>query len=347
MFQNNVLALDIGSYSIKAVLGRHQNNNIIIENTFVINTPVDCIDDGRISDMNKLYNVIHGLIESNKLKVKKIAFSVNSSSIINREITVPLVKSEEMHNVVKYEIEQYLPIVLDEYDIEFKIQEEFIEDKVRKCKLYVAVAPKSMVQGYLELAKQLKMTPVLLDINSNSAARMVFANTSVNEKMVNSEDAGAIIDIGYEQINVSIVSKGALQFNRLLTRGSKEIDELIADSMNMSLYEAHEYIHKHTDELDCMRNSNFNSIIDSWMEDIQRIFQYYNNRSNGRKLDTIYLCGGGANLKSLSQYISNSLNMPVEVTKSFGNIRLAKFTGELDTKTFINAIGLLSRKLRY
>lgn len=55
LFSNNsnkeTLVLDMGSHSIKAVVGKYENNKISIVNTFTIPILADTYIDGKINDM--------------------------------------------------------------------------------------------------------------------------------------------------------------------------------------------------------------------------------------------------------------------------------------------------------
>lgn len=332
MFDKNILAIDIGSYHIKAILGSGQKNSLFIANAITLKTPAETMQDGRIIDVNKLSNFLYNYLLNKGIKAKKVSFSISSPSVITREIVIPVVKETEMLSLIRYEIEQYLPIVMDEYDIEYKLLEEYEEEGVKKARVMVGVVPKNLVQSYLELAKSLRMTPYILDVNSNSAAKLISRCSTSNEKQQSQQSSIALIDIGYENINLSMIKNNKLCFNRLINKGSGIIDEGI-DLREITLDNSEPEA----------ETSPWIGTIDGWLEDIQRIFQYYSNRGSN-KLDKVYLCGGGACIKGLAQYFGNTMGLSVELLKDAGSIKLSKALTELDIRTYINAMGLLIRK---
>lgn len=351
MFNNNVLSIDIGSKNTKILVGRHQKNNIFVERALRFSTPSDCIQDGKISDSGKLSMEIERVLKDEKIKVKDTICTIQSTQIITREIILPSVKPEEIDTMIKYEIEQYLPIMLSEYIVQYKLLQEFEEDGVKKMKLLVAALHKEIVEGYMELIKRTKLNPIALDINYNSVSKLFDTRRKhINDKEYDLSSTIAIIDIGFKSINLNIISNGRPKFNRLLVQGGNDIDINIANSFNLTLEEAE------AKKLDCSiepdnRTSSNNIIgdivktnIDAFIQDIQRMFQYYKSRSSENRIEQIFLAGGSSKIVGLSQYIEEMLGIPTERINKLSNIKLSKSLIELDFDYYINSVGSIIRR---
>lgn len=238
LFDTTVLSIDIGNKNIKFVTGKAQGNSVLVNKAFMVPTPLYSFNDGKISDMEALKSAISQEIKAQGIKTKKVVFTFESSSVISREIILPLVKEEELSIMVNYEIEQYFPIVVSDYIVNYKVLESFQEDDLNKARILVAALPKGMGEEYLTLIRELKLTPVALDINSNAISKLFYSNTLVNFENSSLEKTVAIIDIGHRFINVSIIKNGTVQFSRLISNGGKEIDMNIANSFNLSFEQA-------------------------------------------------------------------------------------------------------------
>jgi type IV pilus assembly protein PilM len=348
---NEVISIDIGSKNTKIVIGKQQNNNIIINSAFMLTTPANSIQDGKIMDMEALVVEIKGALNQNKIKTKKAIITIESTSIIRREIELPMAKAEELDAMVVYEIEQYLPIMLNEYVIEYKITEEFMEEKLKKYKILVAALPKAIAEEYIQLVKELELIPAVLDINSNAISKLLSTKTQINSESYNVDNTIAVLDIGYNNINLTIVSNGNTKFSRLITLGGNDIDINIANSFNLEMRHAEEKKMKEGNlsnikdgnTLDSMFNDMIRFSVDRWIEEIQRMFQYFTSRDTHNRINSIYLYGGSSNLNGLEDYIKTSFNMPVHRLKSFGSIK----TGKLDNlklEYYLNSIGAIIRK---
>src|SRR5690606_18969774 len=122
-------------------------------------------------------------------------------------------------------------------------------------------------------------------------------NVSINNQPQYQDQTIAVIDLGYDNINVNIISNNISKFNRLLTVGGKEIDLNIANNFNFSLEEAEKVkLEQSTFEEESASPLYFsieeliNGCVYNWLEEIQRIFKFYTSRSPENRIDRIYLC---------------------------------------------------------
>ncbi|WFD11042.1 type IV pilus assembly protein PilM [Tepidibacter hydrothermalis] len=352
MFNNKVLSIDIGNKNIKIVLGKQNKNNVSVEKAIVIETPPNSYRDGNVWDIQGLKSVINKYIKSEKIKTKKTICTVQSTSIINREIKLPLAKKEEeMNTMVRFEIEQYLPIMFDDYVIEYKILETFIEEGIKKGRITVAALPKTIAEDYLKLIKELSLTPVALDMNSNAVSKLYESKVTINDENSSLDKTVAVIDIGHTQMNLNMISNGVVEFSRVIPVGSNEIDTNIANMLNVSLEEA---------EKRKIENSNLNhekglislemlndivkDTVNNYMEEIRRIFRYYKNIKRENTIDEIYLHGAGSEIKGLEDYLKKELDISVVKIEKMSNVKLGKETQDIKLNQYLNCIGSIIRK---
>lgn len=351
MFSTNILSIDIGNKNIKVIDGKKKDNTIVVKRAFILPTPADSFQDGEIIDIEILSEFIKKSLRENKIRTKKAICTIQSTSIITRELILPSTKEKEMDKMIRFEIEQYLPISLDDYIVEYKILEEFMEENVNKSRIFIAGVPKKIVEGYLKLLKEMDLSPVALDLNSNSVAKL-FTSKKEKEQNDNSDKTIAVIDIGYNYINLNIISKEITQFSRLINFGGRDIDISIANSSNLSLEEAEE---KKINSID-LNNEIYSSesadilnniarlAIDNCLEDVRRIFQYYISRTTGNKIDYIYIYGGSSRIVGLSDYIASYLNIQTYKVNKINKIILKKKVKDIDIDIYLNSIGALLRK---
>lgn len=352
MFNNKVLSIDIGSKNIKIVLAKQNKNNVLVEKATLIQTPHNSYKDGNILNMESLKSVINKYIKNENIKAKKTICTVQSTSIINREIVLPIAKKEEeMNTMVRFEIEQYLPIMFDDYVIEYKILEIFSEENIKKGRITVAALPKTIAEDYLKLVKELNLIPVALDMNSNAVSKLYESKVTINNENSSFDKTVAVIDIGHNHINLNMISNGVLEFSRVIPVGSSEIDTTIANMSNVSLEEA---------EKRKIENSNLNNInnlislemlndvvkdsVNTWMQEIRRLFRYYKNIKRENKIEEIYLYGGGADIKGLEDYLEKELDIPVVKIEKISTIKLGKEVQDIKLNQYLNCTGSIIRK---
>lgn len=356
MAHKSVISIDIGSCKTKIVLGRQENSLglVIVEKAFLLDTPQGCINDGKLLMTNEgtklLKQSILQVLSQHKIKTKDAIFTIQSTNIIRRELEIPPVKSSELENVVKYEIEQYLPIDLNEYVVAQKLLEDKKDSSNNKMKILIAAMPKELAVEYLELTNTIELSPIALDINSNSITKLFAKNQSINNRSYDIDKTIALIDLGCNNINISIVSGGLFQFSKLIPYGGSELIAAVAKAFDISTEESQKKINLEADlsvkveEGQISLNTILSGIIDMWNDDLERVFQYYKTRGSNNKIDEIFLYGGASNLRGIVEYLSNALSLPVNTIREFDNIKIDKHCNEIDIKLFLNALGAIIRK---
>jgi type IV pilus assembly protein PilM len=352
MISQNVLSIDIGSKYIKIVKGKMKGNTVKVIKTVMVKTPSDSFNDGFILRMEDVGKRIKRTITKRRIKAGRVIFSTKSTGIISRNITIPIAKPTEMESMVKFEMEQYLPIDFENYVTKFKLLEQFEEDGATKAKVRAVVYPKEMITQYLLLAKVLKLKALALDINSNCITKIFGNNIIINNENYSFDETVAIIDLGYEQINFTILSKGIVEFSRIISIGGNNINVQLSEQLGIGWNEAEVF---KCDECnlkeDIYGNELFEEVnrvikmvVDEWIREIYKMVEYYKNSSHGlKKVEKLYIYGGSSNLTGIDEYLSKRLNLPVSLIENISSVKFMGSSKERDIEFYLNAIGAIIR----
>ncbi|WP_346847194.1 pilus assembly protein PilM [uncultured Clostridium sp.] len=343
-----LVSLDIGSSDIKIVEGQVKGGKLKIYNMRKIKSPEDIIQDGELFNEESILLKLKEEMKTSRVRTKNIALVSSSSTIISREIIVPYVENnEELKTLVNYEIEQFLAINLNNYVIQFMRLEEVIVNEVRKEKIFTIIYPKNLIESYRNLAEKLLLNPYALDISNNSIRKLSSIADIYNVDLINKEESILYLDLGYKSVDLSIVNNNNLEFIRVMPIGGIEIDKFIADLNGISMEEAEEIkktqveVGKHRKENQL--NDGVVEVIEGWLEDLNRIIQFYTNKSNGKKISHIYLYGGTSKLRGIDEYIA--LKIGIDTTKiiTANNIEFSKNVNTTTIEEYVNALGALVR----
>ena len=327
-----VLAIDLGNNSVKLAEGRLDKGSININKLKKIKIKEDIIGDGNIINKIELEIILRNAIVDNDIKAKDVVITTNSSSIINRDILIPVVKEEELDTVVKYEIQQYLPINLDDYVVQFLVLDKVKDKDIEKLKVNVTAFPQRISLSYYNLINSLELNPYALDVNYNSITK--FSNYMEDIKLNLEKSTAAFVDMGATTINVSILKNGKLDFTRLIKIGGDNIDYALVQNSNMSI-KATEDITKED-----LSNPFIKEILDELVLELERIFQFYKNKSQN-SIDKIYIYGGVSYVEGLDKYLQEKLFIKVNKLVEFKNIKTKQNSEEISL--YLNAIGSIIR----
>lgn len=334
------LAIDIGSDNVKFVFGRYIKGKVIIEKAFEVKTPKGCIEDGHIKDMEVLSGTLNDAIRVHKIKNDNIIFTTNSTAIINRTIIVPKVEEEELESVINYEIQQYLPIKLDEYMVQYNVLRDIVVEGNDKLEVLIVVYPNRMIFSYAELVSKIGGKPYALDVNYNSKRKALnVMNPENNETIIS-------VDLGARHVCLTVIDKGNLFLMKAINSGGTYLDEYISKTLKIPLDRV--YTEK-TENCNLMSREErplehcVKEVVDTWFDEVNRVIKYYQNKNKDGKVDKIYLTGGSSNLKGLERYVGSKIDLRVKILQENSNIEFKKGVDEVKISEYINAIGALIR----
>lgn len=339
-FDKKVLSFDIGSENIKIVVGRYYKGNLTVENLITIPTPEDAVLDGNILNSIAVENAILDALKLYKINVKDAICTTNSTLIINREIVIPKVEEEEEETLIGFEIQRYLPLNMDDYIVQHYVLDTMEVDNKLKSKALVVTYPHKMARSYYNLLLNLKLKPRVLDVEYNSLSKLVNYAKVINGIEYSIQDTLAFIDMGSNTLNVNIYKDGKLQFTRIIKSGGNNIDFHLSKVMGKSLKEAEKYKIEKANLLNGEEDPYMEpvkEVVEEWISELDRIFQFYKNKNQGNYIDRIYLYGGCARLNGMEEILSAKYNAPVERVKTINNI---KFNGS-DLGDYLNSLGAI------
>jgi type IV pilus assembly protein PilM len=335
MLFGRVLSIEVGSMYTKVADVHAQNGKYVIGKNFVIPTPEGTYDDGYIHDDENLCDALFAHLHRYGMTKRRVAFTISSSKIINREIVLPYVAKNKIMPMVMANINDYFPVDISKYKVTWNIMERFTEEKVHKMKLMVIAVPLDLLESYYQLAQDINMSVEIIDYAGNSIYQLV--------KNVDKNDAVMSVHMGETNAMISIVSNGILELQRMVPYGLNTILEAVANAQNAYGEEAEfsailerlkteELINAVLPE----ENTEYDADMDEqarlrqsvteafrgFIDRIGRIIHYYASMKPDMKLGKMILTGPGASMKGINQLFQFELGMAVTGMSSIHNVRL-------------------------
>ncbi len=236
-----VLVIDFGSYSIKFIVTSTVGDVLTVHNAFSIPVPEASYSNGVILDPKSIVSVIKEALSVNSVSAKDVIVTFNSTELITRNWTVPKLSSEDMLGIIKYEISQYLPIQIDDYDIVYKVVDTVVEDGVDKYNIDSYIVKKELVSGFYDVLKECGLTPIVLDVHSNAISKLAkhVEIDGVSSVSVEGEEITRVfIDIGYNNVLIDVFNGEKNVLTRVINKGFFGLDTMISEKLNISLTEA-------------------------------------------------------------------------------------------------------------
>lgn len=194
-----VLSMEIGYSRIKIVeMDFHQKKPKIYK-CVECETPEGAVKDGYINPAKteELKERIRETLKKNKIRTKRVVFTVFSGKIISREVTLPNVKEHQIGAMIESNVNEYFPIELDDYKIAHLLIQTYREgENEGKHKVLVMAAERALLAGYERLAQELGLYIMDIDYSGNSVIQATKLNAGAEAIMVvKAEDEWALVTI--------------------------------------------------------------------------------------------------------------------------------------------------------
>jgi len=341
-----IVGLDIGTSSVKAVAIEKSSDGAKIVGYGIVPVPEGIIVDGNIADSTAMIEIVKELNNSIGVKASNYNIGISLQNVIVRFITVPQMKDEELEEAIKFEAEQYVPYALEDVSIGYSKLKEIEEEGIINFYILLVCSQKEIVQNYIRTMKGAGITANVLDVNSLAVLNSI--NTQISD-----DEVIAIVDIGGGSTNISICTKGVLEFHRNISIAGNSITSVIQSVLKLD-YDQAENIKKEEGKLviEGEEENEVSEVIKTVVEDLaselRRSFDYYKAQSREKVIHKIFLLGGTAYLQNIDVFLANELGIEVILAEPLEYMEIA-VENEEDLREhsleFSAAIGLAIRDI--
>ena len=243
-------AIDIGSDTIKFVVGEYFKNKLNILATY--EQKAKGIRKGLIVDPNLAINSIKdGIKEINNnlgIDIKKVIVGVPSYNAkfmfvtSEIEITGDAITTDDVNNLIKASV--YSKVEQD-YELITVLPLTFLIDGEKETKVVGKTGNKLEIKGIMISAPKKNVYSVL-SVMEGAGLEVVDITVSAlgdyyevrNDNL--DKNIGAIINLGHETTNVSVFSRGKLMNTETIQLGGINVDKDLAYMFNINVFDARE-----------------------------------------------------------------------------------------------------------
>lgn len=346
---SKVLSIEINQIVTKICEMEEKSRNPRVYKSFMINTPAGVIHDGMLENDEQYVQALKSAFAAHKVKAKRVMFSISSTKIASREVTIPFVKESKVAEVIQAKAEEYFPVDLSNYKVSYTLLGTTGDEKNdKRWKALVLAVPLNLLQGYYDLAKACDLEIATLDYMGNSLFQAVKNNCVEGTQMVAKIDESSTLLIIMKDgamISIRNVAYGvgdAIDIVRSVTR--KADDNEWNDGHRDAIAEMREHLYIKEREQETGREigavvTEVTQTLDGLINGISRVCDFYNSKSDGHPIEKIYLTGVGGSFLGLSELMQSRLGTPVAVIKSIEGLTVPRDFHARNLGDYIACIG--------
>jgi len=325
---NQAVGLDISTSSVKVAEISTGKGEATLSNLGITRIPEGVIRDGEVEDGVTLAESLKQLWSMTGIKERSVNLGIANQKVIVRPIELPYMEKEELDSALRFQVQEFIPIPIEDAILDFDIIEEFMTaDEERMLTVLLVAAHKDMIQSFIEVLRSAGLTPSAIDLKAFALPRSLISKESFAETYEENE-AVCLINIGAGLTNVAILKDNIPRFARFLLRGGDDFTKAIMNRLDMDWGEAEEV--RRGKQVSDEGQKILQQEIFNFVGEIRRSIDYYIAQTQERTFSRVIISGSGSATANLYQELSRGLRLPTEIGKPFQNLQLGKlpFTPE-------------------
>jgi type IV pilus assembly protein PilM len=310
------IGIDIGSRTITLAEVKGGRRGTTVTNFGGMELPTDVVREGEILDVEATAAAIRELIRDAKVKSKKVWLGVANQRVVVRQVDLPWMEEKELRASLRYQVQEYIPIPVEEAELDIHIVEEFTtEDGLRMLRVLLVAGHRDMVTAHVDAAVRAGLKPVGVDLTPFAVLRSIGSDSAF------SEGNEVLVDIGAGVTNIVVHEAGIPTFVRILVMGGDGITEALVSGLSISRDDAEAYKRQtHVGADHDVAARIVTEQADHFVDEIRSSLDYYQAQAGSVRLSGVRLTGGGAMLAGLPERLATALRLPVEVGNPFDRL---------------------------
>jgi type IV pilus assembly protein PilM len=316
--KKNLVGLDIGSSSVKAVELQKKGNIVQLMSLGYENLQPDTIVDGQIMELNNVSNVIANIFNAHTIKTVRVAAGVSGHSVIVKNIVLPQMSEEELQESFSWHAEEHIPFDIADVNLDYQVtgnSSDALHVLMAACKSDKIANVKQAIQL---AGKQ----PVIIDIDAFALQNCYELNYQPK-----AGEVVALLNIGAATMNINILNGARSVFARDASVGGSQYTSLLQKELGLTFEQA-ESVKRGSPLPDGTEPRPIQPIIETVSDilalEVKKTMDFYRATAEegGQSIQKILVAGGGSKLPGLAEFLAKRFEIPVEEFDPFRQIEV-------------------------
>lgn len=337
-------ALDVGTNSVRVVqLGASgQGNWSLLHYGYA---PVDSKTTSADSPeaRRRLGEVIMTAVGQSGIKTRDVVIGLPSQKTFTTVIDVPTMSETELRNTIKYQIDQYIPMSVEEAKVDWKLLGQSLHDPKQQEVLITSTA-NTYAEDRLEFIEGLGLNVIAAEPDPIAMIRSLLP-TGIT-------DARLIVDMGEQSTDIAITYGDAPRLVRTIPVGLNTMLKAIVQNLSVQEDQARQFILKFglaPDRLDGQVLHALESTLDNFASELTKSVKFFQTRYANTPVGGILLAGYASGIPRFGEYVAAKTSVRAEVANPWQKVRVSQADQQQLTPImheFSTVVGLAQRSNR-
>jgi type IV pilus assembly protein PilM len=313
-----IIGLNIGKNSFRAVELDRRKDNIYVNKFGIYDTVKLNLESDKPDDIQAASTALHAFFSEMSFSSPEVVVGLNETSVYMRIIKLPQMTDKELKGSIKYEVEQYIPVPINDVNISYQKLAPDYTDK-DKIDVQIVAAKKTTLDRYVSFIRGAHLIPRAIEPETIALTRV----------LGDTHDAplGTIIlEMGMTSTLIIISYEGFVRFSRSIPIGGESLTRAVQQGLSLDIMQAEEYKKVYGMDQNQVEGKVYNllkPLIDNIVVEVQRASLFFTNHNSSANIKRVILTGGTALMPGLLLYIARSLEYEVELANPIRNIAVS------------------------
>ncbi len=315
--KKNLVGLDIGSSSVKAVELQKKGNTVQLMSLGYENLQPDTIVDGQIMELNNVSNVIVNIFNEHTIKTHRVAAGVSGHSVIVKNIVLPQMSEEELQESFSWHAEEHIPFDIADVNLDYQVTRNSSD----ALHVLMAACKSDKIANVKQAIQLAGKQPVIIDVDAFALQNCYELNYQPK-----AGEVVALLNIGAATMNINILNGARSLFARDASVGGSQYTSLLQKELGLTFDQA-ESVKRGLPLPEGCDARPIQPIIETVSDilalEVRKTMDFYRATAeeNGQ-IQKILVAGGGSKLPGLAEYLAKRFEIPVEIFNPFKEIEV-------------------------
>lgn len=337
----NFFALDVGTSAIRVVqLARTGDKSWSLSNYGYV--PIDSRISSSDSEESRrrTAETIMTAVGQSGIKTKDVAIGIPSNKTFTTVIDVPQTSEAELRATMKYQIDQYIPMAIDEAKVDWALLGPSLRAPNQQEVLLSSVS-RDYSESVLELVESLGLNVIAAEPNPIAMARALSPPGATG--------ATVLLDMGEQSTDIAIVYADAPRLIRTIPTGLISLVRATVTNLNVQEDQARQFLLKFGLATDRLEGQVFRSLeptLDNFASELIKSIKFFETRYPTISIDAVSITGFSASVPQFDSFLMSKVGKQVHPANIWHDIQVSTDDQRqlsLVGAEFATAVGLAKR----
>lgn len=268
--------------------------------------------------LRKLGEVIMTAVGQSGIKTKNVVIGLPSSKTFTTVIEVPLMPENELRNTIKYQVDQYIPMAVNEAKVDWALLGTSLHDP-KMQEVLIASTANTYAEERLEFIESLGLNVIGAEPDPLAMIRSLLP--------AGVPDARLIIDVGEQSTDLAVTFGDTPRLVRTIPTGVKSLVKAAVQNLNVQEDQARQFILKFglaPDRLEGQVYRAIESTLEGFATELTKSVTFFQTRYPNTPVGNVMLSGYGAIVPGFGDYISSKVGIQSSIANPWQKVRVSQ-----------------------